>query len=252
MDTRSAPVIIVGVHRSGTSLLTRMLDILGLFIGNDLQGDHESRSFISVNNQYFLHTNSSWDKPAYPSTKHTRENIIRRVLAKNETKLLEKYGEMSGFWGFKDPRTLTTLPLWMDTFPSSKIIYIRRSPWSIAKSLTRRHQDLIEKGVFPAEGDFAKGRIKFTQRCSTLDGSLSLAIEQQSFFNRLVSQGIVVNHLELSYEELLQDPLFQLSRISAYLSKPFSRARVLKAAALPKHASDVDAEIALPHYFSGK
>ena len=45
----SAPFVIVGMHRSGTSLVSRILDQSGVFMGLDLQEDHESRFFIELN-----------------------------------------------------------------------------------------------------------------------------------------------------------------------------------------------------------
>ena len=49
----SAPFVIVGMHRSGTSLVSRILDQSGVFMGLDLQEDHESRFFIELTNVLF-------------------------------------------------------------------------------------------------------------------------------------------------------------------------------------------------------
>ena len=43
------PVVVVGMHRSGTSLVSRILDDCGVMMGKDLQEDHESIFFISLN-----------------------------------------------------------------------------------------------------------------------------------------------------------------------------------------------------------
>ena len=43
------PVVVVGMHRSGTSLVSRILDDCGVMMGKDLQEDHESLFFIGLN-----------------------------------------------------------------------------------------------------------------------------------------------------------------------------------------------------------
>lgn len=46
------PVIIIGMHRSGTSLVARLLDVLGLFLGKYKDENHEARLFISINDWF--------------------------------------------------------------------------------------------------------------------------------------------------------------------------------------------------------
>lgn len=245
------PVVILGVHRSGTSLLTRMLEKIGLFVGNDLQGDHESTIMIQVNNSFFVDKKASWDQPFYPTKADVKANKIARVLKTNRETIANSFGPMKGNWGFKDPRTLVTLPMWRAIFPDAKVILISRSPADIARSLTKRHLELIERKIFPAEGNFKKGNIAFTQRCATFDGSLDFALEQLQFLEKLKAEGVLGNHLELSYEALLRDPLYELSRIIRYLGISTTRADVKAAAALPRRTSDFDDEALFASYFKG-
>lgn len=245
-----SPVIILGVHRSGTSLLTRMLEQLGLFVGNDLQGDHESLCFISINNAFFEKKGASWDKPIYPAKADIADNMIRRIWNKQANVIAQQFGPATGFWGFKDPRAVTTLPLWLDLFPDAKVIYIKRGPWPIAKSLSTRHQKMVEEGVFPPEGDFYKGRIKFSQRCKTLEGALDFAVEQIRYIEKLERAGLLKGHLTLSYNDLLADPLYEASRILNYLGRPTSKKALTAAVALPKETEErPDLAIALKAYY---
>lgn len=230
-------------------MLTRMLERLGLFVGNDLQGDHESKTIIGINNNYLIAKNASWDRPAYPNSKDMETNLIKRLWEKNQRVIVENFGQPEDFWGFKDPRTLTVLPLWLDLFPKAKILYIKRGPWDIASSLTARHHKLIEKGIFPAEGDFSKGKIQFTQRCQSLDGSLSLALEQIRYADWLERKGVMKNHLTLSYRDLLADPYYELSRIVDYLGGKYSGRQLKEAASMPRGDSKVDPAVALKAYF---
>ena len=44
-----SPVIIIGMHRSGTSMLTRQLHALGIHMGKDLTINAEARCFQELN-----------------------------------------------------------------------------------------------------------------------------------------------------------------------------------------------------------
>ena len=57
------PVVVVGMHRSGTSLVSRILDDCGVMMGKDLQEDHESIFFISLNEWIYGNAGASWERP---------------------------------------------------------------------------------------------------------------------------------------------------------------------------------------------
>ncbi len=56
-----SPIIITGMHRSGTSLVTRMLEKFGLFVGDLKEGNHEAVFFLSINNWLLGQANATWD-----------------------------------------------------------------------------------------------------------------------------------------------------------------------------------------------
>src|SRR5580658_5081957 len=58
------PVILLGMHRSGTAMIARLLDELGLFQGSELQDDHESTWFLAINDILLERVNAAWDNPA--------------------------------------------------------------------------------------------------------------------------------------------------------------------------------------------
>src|SRR5210317_1759941 len=57
------PVVVIGMHRSGTSLLARILDECGLFMGADVQGNHESLLFMQTNDRLYRQCFSTWSHP---------------------------------------------------------------------------------------------------------------------------------------------------------------------------------------------
>jgi hypothetical protein len=127
------PVILLGMHRSGTSLIARLLDELGLFQGAELQEDHESVYFLEVNDLFLRRIGAAWDNPA-PAREFLENpqalDLTARCLAADlcskhlkgflglkryfKTRSLAKLDQP---WGWKDPRTVFTLPAWLALFP---------------------------------------------------------------------------------------------------------------------------------------
>ena len=59
----TAPVIIIGMHRSGTSMISDILQHLGVFMGADLEYHSESRFFSRLNGWMFYQAGATWDNP---------------------------------------------------------------------------------------------------------------------------------------------------------------------------------------------
>lgn len=86
----SAPFVIVGMHRSGTSLVSRILDQSGVFMGLDLQEDHESRFFIELNKWIYENAGADWARPAalqelidfQPAKKGVEEYLRSKISSK--------------------------------------------------------------------------------------------------------------------------------------------------------------------------
>lgn len=163
MGSNSAqpPVIIIGMHRSGTSMVARILEELGLFWGRTKEKNHEARLFRLLNDWLLRYSGSTWDYPE--PTQNLLDNAYARALAVDyirhlmESSLSISYLGWSGYlryhtpanldlaWGWKDPRNTYTLPLWLDLFPEAKVIHIYRNGADVAGSLrARSKQELVE------------------------------------------------------------------------------------------------------------
>jgi hypothetical protein len=88
-------------------------------------------------------------------------------------------------WGWKDPRSTFTLPLWLCLFPNAKIINIKRHGVDVAQSLRVRGW----KGFLATTEKYRKykwivpfrpKKLGFIEspRCAALEGGLSLWQEQ--------------------------------------------------------------------------
>jgi hypothetical protein len=137
------PVIVTGMHNSGTSILAEILHTNGLFLEANM-GHYESHFFsIFVNDRLIMGGGNNWAKlPILP---------VEDILKFKDTigSFIKKYWRIDyiqwGYdgvspWGFKDPRACVLLPLYLELFPNAKIIHIRRNLDDVAASLCEKHK----------------------------------------------------------------------------------------------------------------
>ncbi|MFW5891634.1 MAG: hypothetical protein ACOCUI_05395 [bacterium] len=119
---KTNPVIILGMHRSGTTILSYILKSMGLFLGKDLNIHHESKFFIEFNNYILSISHASWDYPLSAEnlfkSKISYEETIKELNTKiNSIQFIRKYWDLNrvlfnnidkNFWGWKDLRTTIT------------------------------------------------------------------------------------------------------------------------------------------------
>ena len=74
------PVIIIGMHRSGTTLITDVLEKLGLFMGTRQNTMQEARFFFEINRWLLEHTGGSWVVPETIDTLFARQDAYDQVL----------------------------------------------------------------------------------------------------------------------------------------------------------------------------
>lgn len=139
-------VCIAGMHRSGTSLVARALNVCGLYLGETVdlvpaapdnpEGFWENSRFLDVNNQVLAAFGGAWDLPPdFPKEWEASRTLFRQKEA--ALRLIEELGA-HGTWGWKDPRNSLTLPFWKRLIPDLKVLVVVRNPMDIWRSLTKR------------------------------------------------------------------------------------------------------------------
>ena len=157
---KKSPIIITGIHRSGTSLLTRIIENNSVFFGKSKDINQESLFFQNINKWIMSINSSTWDNPKtfIDTIDNESHNMILNkicILLKSRANcryfgfknLFNKkdFFNLNYNWGWKDPRNIFTLPFWIDLFPESKIIIVKRHPYDVSLSLLNRNIKLKKK-----------------------------------------------------------------------------------------------------------
>ena len=143
-----ATVMVVGMHRSGTSFLTGSLQESGLELGkfsawnpHNLKGNRENLDIVAFNDAVLAARGFAWDNPP--------THVIEWTEAER-SKARELIADYEGVarWGFKDPRALLLVEGWQQLLPELRFVGIFRHPTAVAQSLAAR-------GGMPQEQAFA-------------------------------------------------------------------------------------------------
>jgi hypothetical protein len=149
-------VCVLGMHRSGTSLTARIINLLGVDLGTadelmepdetNVAGFWEHTEIVDLNEQLLARLGGSWDQPPQLSPGWEGDPGLAD-LRRQAQSILERF-EGVELWGWKDPRTCLTLPFWQTliTQPISYILCLR-NPVEVAASLAQRDGFDFEKSV---------------------------------------------------------------------------------------------------------
>jgi len=226
-----SPVIVVGMHRSGTSALVRALRTLGLFTGHDLEPNAEARYFLNLNEEMLAMAGARWDAPDSMLTLlHDSELVdwlsrrLERQMSGYDTRLyLSKLGwlryrDIRNYpkpWGWKDPRNTLTLPAWLRLFPDAKVIHVVRHAVDVAASLRSRERKLREKML--AVESLEERWWLTSPRCLDLQYGFDLWEKYVEAGEKAMAPLPEAQCFTLTFEGWLEDPLHDLDRLNQWL-----------------------------------
>ncbi|ARS28388.1 sulfotransferase family protein [Sphingomonas sp. KC8] len=151
-------VLVVAMHRSGTSALSRILNIVGCDISNNLMPDNEwnekgyweSAKISELNEKILRCGGSEWDNWQQFNQNWFRSPAVEAYREQAVACIDAEFGN-SNLFVMKDPRFCILMPFWRDVLNSMGIepvvIHTLRHPLDVAHSLQRRDGFLISKGV---------------------------------------------------------------------------------------------------------
>jgi hypothetical protein len=143
-------IAVLGMHRSGTSALTRGLQVLGVELGDRLippsEGVNEKGFWEDIdlnwfNSEMLNFLNSDWHflTPIQPADV---DALRRNGFLMRAVEMLREKTSGIPIFGFKDPRVAKLLPFWKEVFVQSGLtvsyVLTVRHPLSVYKSLAKR------------------------------------------------------------------------------------------------------------------
>jgi hypothetical protein len=197
------PVVVLGMHRSGSSAITEFLTVHGLYFGSEKdgigknkeneRGFWERRDVRDLNDEILQYLNCDWDTITSfdigKIDKETRNEFVLKAKLIHDKLICES----SNGYVLKEPRVCLTYPIWEEAFHDSEsvIVFIHRNPIEIALSLEKRNN---------------------------YDQSFSLNL----WYRYIISALNYINNkkvLFISYDELSSNPKFVSKKLVQYLNE---------------------------------
>jgi hypothetical protein len=157
-------LVILGMHRSGTSLTANWIHEMGLNLGEDLlgpdssnkKGHFEDKDFLnfheSILRKHGLHRSGLRlkEKPKIVLSKTDREKLSEIIQSKN----------LKSQWGFKEPRTCLFLEYYRELLPDAFYFIVFRNRKLVVDSLlARAKHSRAEKRKLDLKRGFPKNKI---------------------------------------------------------------------------------------------
>ncbi|MDX8389874.1 MAG: sulfotransferase [Mariprofundaceae bacterium] len=238
----SSPVIVVGMHRSGTSALVRSLTELGLFAGYDLEPNAEARYFLNLNEEMLAMTGARWDAPdsmlrvlQEPGLVNWFASWLDQRMSGFDTCLyLSKpgwwrYRDIRNYpkpWGWKDPRNTLMLPIWLKLFPEAKIIHVVRHAVDVAASLRVRERKLLKRTLMTEH--IGSNWAVTSPRCLDLQHGFDLWEQYMSAGCTALAEVPGEQCFTLTFEDWLAQPLEYLHKLNEWLGLTADEEQVQK------------------------
>ena len=199
-------VIVLGMHRSGTSVITRALTTLGISLGDELlppmpdnsKGFWEDTDIVELNDLMLSECDSSW----HSLTKISEEDhalLKQRGYVLRLKELIKKKLKKDDLLGIKDPRIPKLIGIWSEVISSLELevqyVVSVRNPLSVAHSLKKRNR---------------------------LETQVSCLLWLEHVIN-ILEFTKDEDALFVEYDNIIKSPEHELNRLSSWLSLPITK-----------------------------
>ena len=148
-------LIILGMHRSGTSVLARLLNMMGAYFGpegistganqENPKGFWERRDVRQLNDYVLNSVGCDWNKISDFNIKDVPEEVINKFKIEGAKIILEMDSHRP--WMLKEPRLCLLFDLWKELLERPVCIHIYRNPIEVANSLYTRNGIPAHTGI---------------------------------------------------------------------------------------------------------
>jgi len=151
---KQTALLVLGMHRSGTSALTGTLGLLDIYLGSELmqadvaneKGYFENNILYTINEKLLAQIQSSWDDLFYTEEKLEKIDGLQELKEALSSEF--KYADT---FAIKDPRLAFLFPIYQRVLDEMgieiKILLPYRNPFEVASSLFKRDGMPLEKGM---------------------------------------------------------------------------------------------------------
>lgn len=148
-------ILVLGMHRSGTSAVVRLLNMMGAYLGpperikganpENPKGFWENDDLVELDNAVLGAQRCLWDRLGeYDRARLDDERLdTLRRRAKDFVIGLDA----SRPWAVKDPRMCLLLPFWRPLLERPLCVLVNRNPLEVAKSLKARNGIPLNAGI---------------------------------------------------------------------------------------------------------
>ena len=144
-------ILITGMHRSGTSMVARMLNLCGVSLGDETHllgatqdnqaGFWENRHITHLNDKILNSALGGWDFPP-------QKVLVRPEFQQEAQRLLGQISNTGPTWAIKDARISLLPEFWRSMIPGARVVICLRDPYQVAASLAVRNGLSIPHGYW--------------------------------------------------------------------------------------------------------
>jgi hypothetical protein len=143
-----SPVIVTGMHRSGTSMVAAIMSALSIDMGqellqadsNNVRGYFEDVEFQQLQRTILSESCAANDGGhldwGWTESESLDKGCFKRFLPEASA-LIARRSERATPWGWKDPRTTLLLDFWDELLDDPRYVLVYRYPWDVADSMQR-------------------------------------------------------------------------------------------------------------------
>jgi len=141
------PILVLGMHRSGTSALAQTLNLLGVAVGDEdallpahptdnPRGYWERSDIVASHDEFLASAGYSWSRVA-GITASDFDSVALQVLEERLRQIITRLDQGGRPWLVKDPRLCLLLPQWSRLVDGIACVVAVRDPRDVAASILR-------------------------------------------------------------------------------------------------------------------
>ncbi len=212
MAEQQKTVVVLGMERSGTSVVAKILKMIGVDMGPNVnitrscpRGNYEDLEFVRLIKKIVKSAGGHhWEPPEIKDILALRKRFDKEVKA-----LIERKSKGKQLWGWKYPWTLLVIDLFYPHLRNPHFVYVFRSPLGVARSAVLH----------------TLGRVKLSQ-----------GLEVANFYNRRMAELLrkynEVPSIMIDFEEAVEQPMKVAEQLGKFLGieVPYkAKRKILKA-----------------------